>query len=86
MSEASHFFIAVVWGSLAGQFLVEMIASAIGLVMLIFVLAFSPVSRRLNFVGSIGIFSQLVFSALLFVGGNWGALMLQFGAGYPDRA
>src|ERR1700730_11475985 len=71
MKQILSFIIAVIWGSLSSQFLVQVVSSlVIGFVYLVGAVL-STVSRAMNFTGAlISIGQTLLFGVLLF-GGNW---------------
>jgi hypothetical protein len=71
MTSILIFIVAIFWGLVAGQFLIQIIASTIGLLIFLFALAFSRVSRKLNLIGFSAMFAQLILFSFLFAGGNW---------------
>lgn len=66
-----RFLVAVVWGSLSAQFLVQVVACLIISVVYLSGLLFSRVPKVLNAGGTAVSFVQAIIFAALFVGGNW---------------
>lgn len=67
------FVIAVMWGSLSGQFLVQTMTFVILTGVYLSGIIFSRVSKGINFAGVIVGVSQSMMFGTLVVGGNWAA-------------
>jgi K+-sensing histidine kinase KdpD len=65
------FVVAVAWGSLSAQFLVQVITSVVVALVYITGIAFSKVARGNNLMGALTGLLQAIIFAALFVGGNW---------------
>jgi hypothetical protein len=63
--------VAIIWGSLAGQFLVQIVAS--GIIMIIYLAAtiFAKVLKGMNAVGSLVGLGQMFLFSILFFAENW---------------
>jgi hypothetical protein len=65
------FAVAVIWGSLSAQFLVQTILSFVIALLYLVGVAFSKVSKALNATGFLMSFVQSVTFGVIFVGGNY---------------
>jgi hypothetical protein len=65
------FIVGVIWGSLSGQFLVQVVTSLIVVFVYLAGVALSKVSRAMNFTGVLASFGQTLLFGVLFFGGNW---------------
>jgi hypothetical protein len=65
------FVLAVIWGSLAAQFLVQLVVSFIIALLSLAGVVFSKVSKIMNMVGALTALFQSIIFGVLFVGGNW---------------
>ena len=76
MMVAVVFVSAVIWGALSAQFLVQAIVSLCIALLFLSGVAFSKVSKVMNFAGSLTSLFQSIIFGVLFVGGNY------FSSGY----
>ena len=65
------FLVAVIWGSLSGQFVVQVVTSFVIAIIYLAGIPFSKVSRGMNFTGALVSVGQTIFFTVLFFGGNW---------------
>jgi hypothetical protein len=65
------FILAIIWGSLSGQFLVQVMTSFVIAIINFLGIAFSKVSRAMTFAGAFAGLSQTILFGVLFFGGNW---------------
>lgn len=65
------FVVAVIWGSLSGQFLVQVVTSFVVAAVCITATFFSKVPKSMNLTGAPTSFAQSIMFGILFVGGNW---------------
>ena len=71
MNGILSFIVAVIWGSLSAQFLVQVVTSvAVTLVYLAAIIS-RKVSRNMNFAGALTGFFQSIMYAIFCGGGNW---------------
>jgi hypothetical protein len=65
------FVVAVIWGSLSAQFLVQVITSFVVASVYLTASIFAKVSRGMNCAGALTSFVQSILFGIVFVGGNW---------------
>ena len=65
------FVLAIVWGSLSSQFLVQTVTSLILAAVYLTGIAFSKVSRIVNCAGTLATLAQVIVFGALFLGGSW---------------
>jgi hypothetical protein len=62
---------ALVWGSLSGQFLVQIVGAFMGMCQHVAAFFFSRVNKRVNAMGFVTTFSMVIGFGVVFIGGNW---------------
>jgi hypothetical protein len=65
------FVVAVIWGSLSAQFLVQVITSFVLASVYLTAIIFAKVSRGTNSARALASFLQSISFGIVFVGGNW---------------
>ena len=65
------FILAMIWGSLSAQFLMQTVTSLILASVYLTGIAFSKVSRTVNCAGTLAMLAQVIVFGALFLGGNW---------------
>jgi hypothetical protein len=60
------FLVAVIWGSLSGQFVVQVVTSFVIAIIYLAGIPFSKVSRGMNFTGALVSVGQTIFFTVLF--------------------
>src|SRR5271163_4004285 len=65
------FVLALIWGSLSAQFLLQTITALIGSLICLTAIPFSKVSKLMNAGGGLALLLQAIIFGALFVGGNW---------------
>jgi hypothetical protein len=65
------FSVAIIWGSLSAQFLVQVTTSLVVSLVYLAGIALSKVSRAMNLMGALTSFGQSIIFGILFVGGSW---------------
>jgi hypothetical protein len=63
--------VAVVWGSVSGQFLVQVVTSLVIAFIYLAAAVFSKLSKVMNLTGALTCVMQSLMYGSLFVGGNW---------------